>query len=656
MELYGRTDCNVRRIAWAGFQARVLEFDWIVKADTVLGQAPWTDYPVVTYTPPDLFCQFVGIATDPARQYKAGETIRITCADVWRKWERTSARLDCEATTPVYGLPGTSKIRIREGVFIHDALNSILAANMSDIPGGFSFALANVTDPPNPDAPTTVVNRGVFSRLNTYAIHDIVTYLGKTYIAVTIHLPWENTPDWQGGWDLYYPYAPTPHAPIMYTTQDKTGQKLATWIHDILDQTDNGVALIDYVGNEPRLNVYDYSAPAAVTLKQGAYDVINPDDVNPLMQSGEIKPSQNNKYQKIIVEGAGKFTRRQDALTPVFCGSQTLPGDQLEYNYRFYFPSTNVIGTYIDGNNLAEEVIRYRFVITNHPNHVATTTDTGLQQLTYIYKDTDQFLSNGTANPYFGRYYAPWAVLTTTNDTTAPTFGLAEFWYTSYDGPLIAQMISPDPNLAGAGDFPVHMPKWYKYDSDGLKVILRDVTSVDPGTGDTITVTNTIYATGNYPVLPFDRVTILEAVCHRDYTPSLKAVAKAYYSRYCNTVDYSGTLQVIVKGNVAGIQIGTPITNFNNARVQSIDVNPMTQSMKLTISDQLIREWSYKQRDYLALRSELYGNSRNRVYDGEDVPQFPDLTLDDACNIVYVEKLTPPPPPPPPTAFPPNPF
>ena len=600
MELVGRSDLNVRRIAWAPMQARVLEFDWIVPADHILG-APWSDYPLVTYTD-ESGVRFVGTAIEPARQFKAGETIRVTCADVWRKWERKTARLSCPATTPAYADPGTSKIRIREGVTIESAINTILAAVTADIPGGIDFTLPEVTDPPNPDAPTTVVDRGEFNRFHTYAVHDVVTYLNIKYIAIVQHLALENTPDQNFGWELYYAQDPLPHPPVIYTTQDKTGQKIATWLHDIIDQSDNGIALIDYIDGHPRLNVYDYTSKPAVTLKMGTYTIVNPDAVNPLILNGEVKLSQNNKYEKIIVEGGGIYTRHVGAaLTPVSCGSELRPGDNLVFMYRFYFPESNVLGAYIDPANKQGNAIFYRFGITAHPSGAETTFDTGYLTLSVLLKDYDEFLSDGSTNPHFLHYYAPFEFDTTPDDTAGPTFTLVEFRYTSYDGPLTVTKASSDASLAGAGDFPIHMPKWYKFTSPGFKKIIRTTTSIDPGTGDTVITTATLWVDGSYTPITGDVVTWLESITARDYSIPMMMIANAYYSRYCNTADNAGALTVVIKGDTAEIDIGTAITNFNNARVQSMEVTPDKQSLKITISDQPIREYVYRQRDYYAL-------------------------------------------------------
>lgn len=633
MELFGRTDCNVLRIAAAPMQARVLEFTFVVPVTHVLSESPWSDYPVVTYSDPaHPKYNFVGKAITAARQFRAGETIKVTCADAWRELERKTARLTFSDTVPPYTGIGTSKIRIREGKSVADAINIILNDCATELPGGVHVSLGNVTDEPNPNAPT-VVAKGQWVRATAYVALDMVTFNNKEYYAYRAIPANSDAPISNADWVEFVSNNPQPHGPILFKAQDKTGQKIATWLHDILDQTESGMAYVDHSTSTPSLIVCDYGAQASVPLIVGAYQETGRATTTPLFQSGESVDSIANKYKSVIVEGAGKYTRQvAKTVTPTLYKSAARPGNVQQYTFRFYFDETNISGFYYTTGNIISGAVGYRFQITTRPNGIERVDNVPYGSVAALQLDTDQVHSDGSANTHFGSVYAEIIVETTPDDTT-PVFNTSEWNYTTYDGPLVYKKETDDHALDGAGDFAIHMPKLAKFDSDGFVRVDREVHTFD-GNGNEIITSVVFYATMAFSPQQYDKVTVLEAKKHIDDTPKLIALANAYFHRYSSHVDHSGSITVIVKEVTGGIDLGSAIPNFNGARVQNWEFTPGNQQLKLTLSDQPIREYVARWREYQSNRSELYGNARNKVSYNEDLQGLPDTTLNDLGKVV----------------------
>ncbi len=322
---------------------------------------------------------------------------------------------------------------------------------------------------------------------------------------------------------------------------DKTGQSVDTWIDDLLNATDGGVATIDHTAiGGPKLVFFDFYTQPDLDLLIGNFDVVTPVvDDTPVLKTGEAGHSLNNKFESIAVEGCGEFTRRVD----VALNAQLLEFNPVTkiFRYKFVFPQKKVTGRFIDVDGNCRDLIlaklRFGFDQTatdlnlrfDYPNIPIDIDDTG-QMFAFV---------DIKIGGVFGGGGPPPIVLD------------GRFTYTSYDGPFLRRKVSIDAALDNEGEKYEHHKEFFKYD----------------GTA----------ALGAVVV---------------DQSAQLDAIADALFKRFSEDRDLTGGAGIHVKGLDPDVQLGSKITNgeFQDARIQGITFQYVNRTMQLELSTVPIRD------------------------------------------------------------------
>ncbi len=321
-----------------------------------------------------------------------------------------------------------------------------------------------------------------------------------------------------------------PNLPIPLT--DKGGQFIDTWIDDLLENTEGGIAYVDPNDGSPKLVFRDFYTEPDLNLD--IRDFILPDKApvvaTPLMEQANAGQSLDRKYESTIAEGCGEFTRRKEVFIPSTAGPLDVPNNTLEY--RFFFPEKRVTGRFLDVDGKCRDDIFFRATF-GFPSGFGATVEFHNQKV-----ETD---ANGN---HFGRFQ-----IRTLGIFGAPNppFPVVEaFWtYTSYDGPLTAKKTSIDPALDNEGEFWEDHPEFFKF------------------TGDT----------------------------NVDLTASLQFIADKLFKRFSEGSDLSGSIRLHIKGLNKDVRIGAKISNeeFLDARVQHITYDYVARSVITDVSTVPIR-------------------------------------------------------------------
>ncbi len=320
---------------------------------------------------------------------------------------------------------------------------------------------------------------------------------------------------------------------------DKGGQSIDTWLKDLLENSAGAIAWVDPNGGSPRLNITDYTAAASVTLLVGSYDVISPSSGQLLLEGGEKGRSLNRKYERVMVQGCGYFKRYEmEWLLGEIEESDPTAG---YWKYRFYVPNSQnkrLVCEYLDADGKCKRECRVRVQIglpadalPISPNVFDTfnppwkVSEDGRIYFSLIYKVSSPFQLPGGAWP-------------------PPRINV---WgtYTLEEGPMVAEVVSSDPKLAGEGAYVEQHPEFVKYEGPG----------------------------GNI-----------------DQSAMLTALANALAARYCDAADVTGSLGVHIKGLNTSLTVGSPITNFSNAKVQTIQYDTVSRTINLSVSTVPIRD------------------------------------------------------------------
>lgn len=310
---------------------------------------------------------------------------------------------------------------------------------------------------------------------------------------------------------------------------DKGGQAIDTWLDDLLKYTEGGIAYCEPNAGSPLLRITDYYSSPGVTLRAGEYNVINPVNGELLLVEGETGESANNKYQRLTLEGAGRFHRHRGRYMrvtyPPLPGEPLDPDDPYEGFFRAYLPAGEaaVLGRFINNGKCADlvsAVVRVGgvlvYVFENPP---------------VIYPDEGQ--------PFF--------LLPLGGIIAEDRWPTVEVWahYTAYLGPMNASAEGTDPALDGES-WEIH-DEYFTYTDD-------------------------------------------EPANNVDHLPALQDLATRRYKRQGWTVDKTGRLSVHIKGLNANLQIGSPVSNFDNMRVRRMSYDLVKRDIVLELSDVPLRD------------------------------------------------------------------
>lgn len=349
---------------------------------------------------------------------------------------------------------------------------------------------------------------------------------------------------------------------------DKLGQSIAQWIDDVLDQTEGGIAYIDPQTRALLIRHY-YNEPG-VMLTEGSYNVITPSAANPLIVEASIKSTLNNKFERVRVEGVGRFTRHVDVPFSIVyqngAGVENPSGVWL-YVLRAYFPHTNVLGFHYDANDEIASSIIVEFTVT---------IDGGTPFLvTQVLADADLKRVTDEMDPHFNEVYRDYALVIPGHPgQPAVVVTNGKLRYTSFDGPLFADAASSDPRLRGEGTYMVSRADLFAFQSPGYIEPPSTVLEV-PKTGSS----------------------------EIDPTDELQAQADALKKRYSTRPDSAGRVAVHIKNLTASIKPGTYISNFD-ARAQSIEFDLVNRDLIVELSDVPIRRETQDAKDRAVLRTE----------------------------------------------------
>jgi hypothetical protein len=316
---------------------------------------------------------------------------------------------------------------------------------------------------------------------------------------------------------------------------DRGGAFMAAWIDDLLNQTtgDPLIALVEYVGGQPSLTVRPYTSAQTVSLRVGTYNVIAPRSGDLLLTEGTSTESLNEKYRKLVVEGAGVFKRWRARW--IQCTYPTPPTTEEFLSgvssgpFKFYPPEGGrIISRYIE-DGVVKDGLRAIILVE------------GSLGAPLIIENPPYFQNDGA--PYF---WLPVGMPCHCVDA-ACFWPRVDAWfdYTAYTGPLTAEVESEEAGAEGEL-WEVH-EEFFKYED---------------------------------PEVPENEV---------DLTPEALAVATARFSTR-GGVDKTGSLGVYVCGLNADLQIGSPVENFDGRRVRSIRYDIVKRGMMLDLASGPLRE------------------------------------------------------------------
>jgi len=266
-----------------------------------------------------------------------------------------------------------------------------------------------------------------------------------------------------------------------------------------------------------------------VSLRVGSYNVINPSSGELLLTEGEAGRSLNGKYAKLTLEGAGRFHRYRGRYMQVTY--PPLPGqpDDPDDPYDEFFR------VYLP---LGEDVVLGRFIDGGECLDAVVLVVRVGGILVY------RFENPPVIYPQDG---PPFFLLTLGGILVEDRWPTVECWahYTAYLGPLNVSVSGTDPKLDGE--------LWEIHD--------------------------------DYFVYTDD-----EVENNVDHSSTLQSLAQRRYKRQGWSVDKAGSLSVHVKGLNAHLQIGSPVTNFDNMRVRRIQYDLVKRDIVLELSDVPLRE------------------------------------------------------------------
>ncbi len=314
---------------------------------------------------------------------------------------------------------------------------------------------------------------------------------------------------------------------------DKGGQKMLTWLDDILDKTDDVIMFEDLTGS-PTLKFIAFDSQPSVTLDVGTYNVVNTSPGDLLLEGGRFGGSINEKVEAVYVEGGGEWQRVYEEFMQAELGFQD---DSIGfYQYRWYLPEDERITCkYITDTDECADLCMMRIRIGGE-------SDSALQ----LEIENPPLGIDETDGRRFWYYHFKYHGASIGGQFQPPQVE-AWFTYTKYVGPLISEKVSTDPALAGEGDVVEHHHSMFKY------------TSPDEG------------------------VTV-------DFTPQLDAIRDALFERYSNDADWQGNIRVHVNGLNSNLGLGSSITNFSGARVHSLQYDFVARAMRLNLSNSPIRD------------------------------------------------------------------
>lgn len=331
-----------------------------------------------------------------------------------------------------------------------------------------------------------------------------------------------------GGLDFTLADADTPAV-------DKGGQSVDTWLNDLLECTAGGIAWVDPNAGSPSLEVTDFTTSPSVTLIQGTFAIIHPVSGDLILEGGDVGKSLNRKYEKVSVQGCGYFKRYElEWLSGVLYETDEVLH---RYTYRFYIPGTpgkRVLCRYINADGECGEGCKMRLKFGFDPDAILLTQ-------TVFDIDNPVFQTDETGRMFLGVIVQISGFII---DGGPPA---VDVWatYTLEEGPMVHTITSTDPKLAGEGTFIEQHEEFVKYEGPS----------------------------GNI-----------------DQSALLAAVAASLAARYCDQADTIGSLGIHIEGIDANLQLGSPVTNFSNARVQSVDYDFVKRSMNISISTVPLRE------------------------------------------------------------------
>jgi hypothetical protein len=317
---------------------------------------------------------------------------------------------------------------------------------------------------------------------------------------------------------------------------DKGGQGFDTWLNDLLECTPGGIAWVNPNAGSPRLDITDYTLAPSVTLQVGTFAIIHPVTGELILEGGDIGKSLNRKYEKVMVQGCGYFKRYELQ----WLEGALVEADETNYRYtfRFYVPGTpgkRLLCRSIDADGVCRDGCLMRMQIGVDPD-------------TILFGPTVWDFENPVfqTEPETGRLFLGVIVQRAgfiLEGGPPPVSVWASF--TLEEGPMISTVTSADPKLSGEGAFVEQHEEFIKYEGPN----------------------------GNI-----------------DQSALLSSVANALAARYCDAADLTGNLGIHIEGLNASLTLGSPVTNFSNARVQAIDYDFVKRSMNISISTVPLRE------------------------------------------------------------------
>lgn len=581
----GNTKLVAKNMSWAPNQARILTLEHAIRFDDVDNRL--TMDAQVIYTDPDLGTVFVGRIFEIERKGESGEGVIYRATDIMRFMHKTPARIVCNLSEPPYSDPplrlGTTRLHILEGTEIDDCLSEVLSSIMLT---GWNFLPLGL---------------------------DYGLLPGLT----------------------------------LYKALDKGGMSIGTWIDDILDQTEGGVAYIVPVlvlGNWlDKLVVADFYAQPSVTLTIGEYEDAVPLASEPLVVSMDLKESTDNKFYKVTVEGGGDWERKVGAyIAPLICSIGGNPPGPACYNppqcdnwvtrFRFYFEETNVFGFHFVPNTdenpcepdrICRKEIKIEFdaqITQGDPpqsffQHFTVLTEPAL--------DREDIPCNAAVGPNLNkcRWYVQVDIVQGGVGSLgqsmpgSPIISNVEANYTVYRGSVVAQaplgpFDVPEIKLLRQGEYVIQRPELFKFLSPGV------LDNSDPPN-------------------------VVETAENIDPVPELQGIADLYYTRYSKRTNVSGSLVVHIKGITGNLRPGSRLPQLgSNVRIRSLQYDFVARNISMEVSDLPLRDFMNEFKDTKVGKQMLHKNWRDREPVQISVPCFPTLSLhtDPDCPCLSIDQ------------------
>jgi hypothetical protein len=305
---------------------------------------------------------------------------------------------------------------------------------------------------------------------------------------------------------------------------DKGGQKIDTWLDDLLEVTDSHVAWVDPNSGTPKFVFKDYNAQPSITLVQGTYNIIPISSGDLVLQEGKFGESLNDKYKSITLEGGGRWLRHEEEYIDA---ELTFVDEEVGlFQYRWYVPDDKKMTcVYIeDGQCVSKCLMRLKVgdgedaIIEDVENPAMGVDDDGRQFF---------FLNMKIHGTNIGGGFAPPQVE-------------AWFDYTTYEGPLLVTKTSTDPKLDNEGELWEQHPEYCLYEDEGGIV--------------------------------------------EDPTTLMQAMVDALFERFSNDADEQGSVSIHVKGLDPDLQPGSKVSNFNDMQVRQLTYDLVGRTIRCELS------------------------------------------------------------------------